>query len=708
MPSEVKKHKEILQHFAELIKKEKQYASVIYPGSQGETLKTIIETLNSALERTDKNFKVLIIGNFNAGKSSMINALIGEELLPTGMRPETAVIGELHYGEEKRITLYPKKGQWPGGDEPFDLSENTYEEIASYVSLTADETVNTIERDEYQDETGYFKSGERIISKFDKMVIHWPLEILKSGVVLVDSPGLNDPSHNDYIVNGYMYQADAIVYLSQCTAAYSGVDSRELIDINKAGYRNIISGYTYYDIAVMDHKRRPPEVFEKFIQSLVEHMMRHTDLGRSSIHFLSNIEALDAKINGDETALLHSGFKGFEDFLSHYLVECRGRDQVRNIAVTIINNSRKMINASTAFDKAASTGIKELKAKADAKRTQLDNLRVRSMECAKLFRIGLDNSIPEIRRSVEEFVYGLADKVNLEGFQPVTKLPTGPRRLWPFGDGGVRHLAKQLQAECQKETERRMTIELMSWCNTQLEPRVKSVIQNTVESITPGLYQIARDLQNIRADFSGVEAGDVKGDFVNTALGLAYALITGDWINGTMSAVYGRGALFRAVGLELGTAVAMGLLMGMGVVISFPVFIAGMLIADLIAVLTNNNDKQIARIKTQSVSDLREFFKSDKGTEMRAAIVNNIMSNITDLFANACDDMKSALQKDIEEEEDELNRIIAESTKDADTQRRNMTARAESVKGLLEIESETRSICNEYGIYLASLHANAS
>ncbi len=145
-----------------------------------------------------------------------------------------------------------------------------------------------------------------------------------------------------------------------------------------------------------------------------------------------------------------------------------------------------------------------------------------------------------------------------------------------------------------------------------------------------------------------------------------------------------------------------------GVAISFPVFIAGLLVADLAAVLMNNNEKQAAKIKTQAVSDLREFFKSDKGSEMRSAIVNNIMANITELFSNACDDMKTALQKDIKEEEDDLNRIIAESTKDAETQRRNMAARAESVKGLQEIESETRSICNEYGIDLTSLHANVS
>ena len=710
MPNKIQVHKQVVEHLGELIQKEKQYAATIYSGKQEEGLKAILETLDSALSRTGETFKVLIVGNFNAGKSSMINALIGEELLPTAMTPETAVIGELYYSETKRITLYPKKGQWPGGDEPFDLEENTPEEIAKYVSLNAGETGNTIEQDQYQVEIGNAESSKKAVSRFEKMVIHWPLEILKGGIVLVDSPGINDASHNDYIVNGYMFQADAIVYLSPCTAAYSGTDRQELVDINKAGYRNIISGYTYYDVAILINKRKPPEVLEAFKTKLIDQMMEHTDLGLRSIHFLSNIEALDAKQakkKGDKTAeeiekieeaLSDSGFKDFENFLSHYLVEGKGRDQIRNIATTIILNIRKMIRDAATLDKTANEDITDLMARVDENRARLDSLRMMSMTQANMFRTIINSNVSGLRKKVEEFVYGLADKVDLDGFQPTTKLPTGPRKLWPWGDNGVRHLAKQLQAECQRETERRMNLALMSWCNGELGTLVKRAVADGVEKVRPGLEQIARELREIRADFTGVEASDVNSDFSNTAIGLAYALLTGDWFTGGMAAVYGKGAMARAIGFQIAAGLAMGALIGLGVTITFPVFLAGALIASLVGILTNSNDKQIAKIKKQAVSDLRDFFKGDKGAVTRESIVNSIMKNITDLFDRACDDMKAALQKDIKDEENTIELTIAAKKEDAETQRKRVAARAESVKGLKEIENEVYRVCSDYGL----------
>jgi len=45
-------------------------------------------------------FLVVIIGEFNAGKSSFINALLGDELLPVGVTPTTEAIEVIRYGEE--------------------------------------------------------------------------------------------------------------------------------------------------------------------------------------------------------------------------------------------------------------------------------------------------------------------------------------------------------------------------------------------------------------------------------------------------------------------------------------------------------------------------------------------------------------------------------------------------------------------------------
>lgn len=59
-----------------------------------------LETLNQALSDLDELFRLVIVGEFNAGKSALINALIGEPVLEEGVTPTTAVITVLRHGEE--------------------------------------------------------------------------------------------------------------------------------------------------------------------------------------------------------------------------------------------------------------------------------------------------------------------------------------------------------------------------------------------------------------------------------------------------------------------------------------------------------------------------------------------------------------------------------------------------------------------------------
>ncbi|UAM96696.1 dynamin family protein [Polaribacter litorisediminis] len=60
------------------------------------------------LESIHQNFtiKVPIVGDFSTGKSSLLNALMSKEILPTGIRPETAVSYELYYAPIEVAELY--------------------------------------------------------------------------------------------------------------------------------------------------------------------------------------------------------------------------------------------------------------------------------------------------------------------------------------------------------------------------------------------------------------------------------------------------------------------------------------------------------------------------------------------------------------------------------------------------------------------------
>lgn len=66
--------------------------------------------LDVAHDLRDMFFLVVIIGEFNAGKSSFINALIGDSLLPTGITPTTEAIELIHYGDIDRKPIMRDDG----------------------------------------------------------------------------------------------------------------------------------------------------------------------------------------------------------------------------------------------------------------------------------------------------------------------------------------------------------------------------------------------------------------------------------------------------------------------------------------------------------------------------------------------------------------------------------------------------------------------
>jgi small GTP-binding protein len=57
------------------------------------------KTLQKSLHQLDELFLLVIVGEFNSGKSAFINALLGERFLPEGVTPTTAQIYILRFGE---------------------------------------------------------------------------------------------------------------------------------------------------------------------------------------------------------------------------------------------------------------------------------------------------------------------------------------------------------------------------------------------------------------------------------------------------------------------------------------------------------------------------------------------------------------------------------------------------------------------------------
>jgi GTP-binding protein EngB required for normal cell division len=73
----------------------------------------IKEDARSAAERiAEGRFYVACVGQFKRGKSTLLNALIGESLLPSGVTPVTAVPTILRFGERRRARVRLRSGEW--------------------------------------------------------------------------------------------------------------------------------------------------------------------------------------------------------------------------------------------------------------------------------------------------------------------------------------------------------------------------------------------------------------------------------------------------------------------------------------------------------------------------------------------------------------------------------------------------------------------
>src|SRR5262245_22645244 len=59
-------------------------------------------TLSRSIQQLDELFLLVVVGEFNAGKSAFINGLLGQTLLKEGVTPTTSQINILKYGEDQQ------------------------------------------------------------------------------------------------------------------------------------------------------------------------------------------------------------------------------------------------------------------------------------------------------------------------------------------------------------------------------------------------------------------------------------------------------------------------------------------------------------------------------------------------------------------------------------------------------------------------------
>ena len=158
-----------------------------------------------AVEAYDRPLLVAVMGEFNAGKSSFVNALCGEEIAPVGVTPTTATINILRHGPMGGRAIY----------HDGHVRELDAQSVAPFLRGLGDDEAAAI----------------RVVEIF------YPLEVLRR-VEVVDTPGLNSlrPEHES-VARDFLVDADAIVWLFAVGQAAKATEKEALALAQAAGKR---------------------------------------------------------------------------------------------------------------------------------------------------------------------------------------------------------------------------------------------------------------------------------------------------------------------------------------------------------------------------------------------------------------------------------------------------------------------------------------
>lgn len=671
--NKLSKHSRTMGQFKDLIAREKNCAKVIDKSQERWP-----KNLDAAIERTKEDFFVVVMGNFSAGKSTMINALIGEKVLPSYPWPTTAVLTEVRYGEEKKIIMYPKKGQNIDGhgDKPFPVPA-TKEAIERYITIDNDAGINVKPEDSVE-----------IASRFEKMELYWPLEMLKNGVVIVDSPGLNDPYSNDVIVKNYLPRADAIIYAMSTTAAYQGTDRSELTALNEFGIKNIIFACTYWDIT----RSEGVKIANKTRTYCVSNMLNHTSLGDSSIHFLASKDGLHARIEGDADLWTESGYAEFEAYLQEYLTTRKGQDKVNNIVATMESQAVAMKKHAIILDENARKDRKIIEQNITVARERLNGLKKDAKVIHSTFVLKLENKKPTVESSIKTGLRLMKDKVNLDDFIPRTEFRTGIKKLNPFGK---RELADALAQEFQDEYRERIKRELLKYQSTAVASELQSAVKYAAESIENDIKILAKELDDLDVSV-GLPAVDTEqnGQGGNPLFGIVYGLITSDWWTGGSIALYGGAG--RQIGLQVGTAVGLSLAVALGAPITIPAAALALIAANIVAIFMDDNEKRVNNIRKETLAQLQKAYFDDGDDKFIEPNAKSIMKKVDKIFDKASSDVQDVISTTFAEKEKVFEAMLAQADIDNSEKDKLVKERMAAVADLDKIVEEARALQADY------------
>lgn len=357
---------------------------------------------------TEECFHIVTVGEVKRGKSTLVNALLGEELLPMKWHSAcTAIPISVCHGEQRRALCRKRNGDVIEYALPSDL-------LAFLEAIKIPEKTARVGPDD--------DLWALMAHPFERAEVFVPIALLKNGVKLQDTAGLNEDLRRSRDTWDQCDLADAVILVLDCNKETQS-DKEDLGRLLSRG-RDSRTVFVVWNNA--DKNRRQDAA--SFEQMKHEALMVSAAQGipNSHVFFISALEALTGRSHNQLSMVEESGLPDLERALSSFLVNERASTKLINSLEVAEHALVEAVPAVQAWGKdlrsraasAQGDSVRAQKSQTQAKKTadaQLERMNRRISECRQELSTAVKSLAEQLRtgfsKTIEDAVVSKRDAI---------------------------------------------------------------------------------------------------------------------------------------------------------------------------------------------------------------------------------------------------------------------------------------------------------
>lgn len=392
----------------------------------------MIRNLDTFLQRcSNAEFHIALVGAIKAGKSTLINALLGYEYASTKVTPETAALTKFRRGNRNyvHVSFYSKK-EWErlwksANDSKAEVFLEEYRQLNAnavkeqWVGRT-EETFDCKEKEDVVKEILRWTSSRSPEHYFVKEVEVGLKDIdLPEGVVLVDTPGLDDVvEYRSNITREYIDRANAVLVCVKSDA----LTGQEMATIYSVFSNTRYKPEKVYIVATqLDTLNRPNENWKEQQEEWIKYLKGPSAYGdkRLAERNLIPVSAYLYTLMKEYNSLSNDDDKMVDLQVTLMKLRCRNIDEdyQRIMEFTRIDYLRNKIQKEI-IDKYKEFLIEDISESYKINQYEIQSTMKKIKESQKEIIKTAQGSLEEIRKKQEEYTKKYqeaeADKQNLD------------------------------------------------------------------------------------------------------------------------------------------------------------------------------------------------------------------------------------------------------------------------------------------------------